>query len=350
MTPDDDAAPDVEIPPPEPLLRMIQGLQATAILKAGVDLGVFDRIATGVTSATAMASATGASERGTRILLDGLTALGLLVREEDGYGLAPLADAYLVTSRPSYLGGSTQLMGSEWAWRCWGSLTDAVRRGGSVLEQHAETPGHAFWETFAPSSVGLARPASEALADILSPWAARRPTLDILDVACGSGLYSLTLASQQEHARVTLLDWANVLALTRVNVERLGLADRTSVIEGDVFTEPLRGPYDLVVASHIFHHFSEERCLELLRRLATVLKPDGRLAIHEFTADSERPADEPGPYLFSVLMLTWTREGEAYPVATYRRLLGEAGFGPPEVHGSPGMATRFVIAERARPG
>ena len=128
---------------------------------------------------------------------------------------------------------------------------------------------------------------------------------------------------------MTLLDWENVLVLTQANVGRLDLAGRTSVIEGDVFTVPLGGPYDLVVASHIFHHFSEDRCVELLQRLAAALKPDGRLAINEFTALSDRPEEDPVPYLFWVLMLAWTREGEAYPVSTYRRLLDAAGFGDP---------------------
>jgi C-methyltransferase len=196
----------------------------------------------------------------------------------------------------------------------------------------------------------MAGPSSAALAEILSPWAAEHETLEVLDVACGSGLYSLTLAAQQEHARVTLLDWSNALAVPQGNVERLGLAERTSVIEGDAFSVPLAGPYDLVVASHIFHHFSEERCLELLRRMRSVLKPEGRLAIHEFTAVSDQPADDPAPYLFSVLMLTWTREGEAYPVSTYRRLLEAAGFSAPEVHPSPGRATRFMIASPAPAG
>jgi C-methyltransferase len=347
MTPDDPAAPDQQIPSPEPLLRMIQGLQVTAILRTGVELGIFDLLAAGPRSAAEVASEVGASERGTRILLDGLTALGLVEGDRDGYGLTPLADSYLVTGRPTYLGGSTRLMAADWAWQGWARLEEAVRGGGSILEAHAEIPEHEFWETFAPSSVGLAQPKSEALAELLSPWAAQRPTLDVLDVACGSGLYSLTLAAWQKHARVTLLDWSNVLALTQENVQRLGLGDRTSVIEGDAFTVPLGGPYDLIVASHIFHHFSEQRCLELLRRLAAVLKPDGRLAIHEFTAQSDRPAEEPVPYLFSVLMLMWTREGEAYPVSTYRRLLETAGFAAPEVHESPGMATRFLIAGRS---
>ena len=346
MTRDDSPAPGEQPPSPEPIMRMVQGLQATAILKTAVDLGIFDRISEGTSDASSVAAAIGASERGTRILLDGLAAYGLLETADGAYRLSPLADAYLVSGRPVYLGGSTQIMASDWAWRFWADLPEAVRHGGTVLEDHAETPGHEFWEIFAPASTGLARPASKALAELLAPWAHARDEIDVLDVACGSGLYSLTFAAGQPHARVTLLDWANVLALTQANVERLGLASRTSVIEGDVFTVPLGGPYDLVVASHIFHHFSEDRCVELLERLAGALKPDGRLAINEFTALSDRPEEDPVPYLFSVLMLAWTREGEAYPVSTYRRLLDAAGFGTPEIHQSPGMTTRFVIADR----
>jgi C-methyltransferase len=143
------------------------------------------------------------------------------------------------------------------------------------------------------------------------------------------------------------LDWPNVLALARANVGQMGLDERTSFIEGDVFEVALGGPYDLILASHIFHHFSEQRCLELMGRLAGAVKPDGRLAINEFTAAGERPATEPFPFLFSVIMLAWTREGEAYPLETYERLLAQTGFAPPEVHESIGMPSRFLISGRS---
>lgn len=171
----------------------------------------------------------------------------------------------------------------------------------------------------------MAAPAAQGLPELLRGWTEQRANLEILDIACGSGLYSLTLAAQHPTARTTLLDWANVLELTKDNVDRLGLRERTGFIDGDVFEVALGGPYDVIIASQIFHHFSEQHCLELMRRLAETLKPDGRLVIHEFVSGS-RPADEPYPYLFSVVMLTWSREGEAHALDTYRRLLHEAGF------------------------
>jgi C-methyltransferase len=331
---------------PEPLMQMMQGMHATAILRAGVQLGVFDQIAAGNNQAGPIASAIGADERGTRILLDALAAIRLL-ETNGGYKLSPLAEAFLVSSRQPYLGAMVNILSNELLWAGYERLADTVRHGGTLSEEHAETPGCAFWETFASSSVGIATPAAFALAEALRPWAEQRKRIDVLDIACGSGLFGLTFASQFAQAQPTLLDWENVLPLTRENVERMGLADRTSYIEGDVFDVPLGGPYDLIVASHIFHHFNEQRCLELLLRLAGALKPGGRLAINEFTATAQRPADEPFPSLFSVLMLVTSREGEAYPLSTYERWLGEAGFKPPEVHESVGMPSRFVIAERS---
>ncbi|PZS24753.1 MAG: methyltransferase [Pseudonocardiales bacterium] len=342
-----DATPSTSRPlvSPEPLMQMIQGLQGTAILRAGVQLGLFDQIADGKDRASSIAAAVGADERGTRILLDALTALGLL-ECDDGYRLTPLADAFLVTSRPSYLGGVVNILAGDWTWTGYPRLAEAVRHGGTILDQHAETPSHEFWETFASSSTGIAGPGSHALAELVEEWAGQRESLDILDIACGSGLYSLTLAAQHPLARATLLDWANVLEHTEVNVDRLGLRERTKFVAGDVFEVALGGPYDVIIASHIFHHFSERRCLELMCRLAEALKPDGRLVIHDFVSGS-RPADDPFPYLFSVVMLAWSREGEAYSLDTYRRLLQEAGFSAPEVHGSQGMPSRFLIAGRA---
>jgi len=331
---------------PEPLLQMIQGLEVTAILQAGVQLRIFDHVAHGKNQPDAIAAAIGADERGTRILLDALAALGLLERDGGAYGLSPMSEAFLVSGGPTYMGGLLDIFAPDWVWTSHQRLAEVVRSGGTLLEQHAETPGHAFWETFAPSSAALAVPGGQAVAGLVEEWSRERESLEILDVACGSGLLSLTVAAQHPEARATLLDWANVLSRTADNVDRLHLRGRTDFIEGDVFTVPLRGPYDLIIASHIFHHFSEQRCLALMRRLAEVLKPDGRLVIQDFVSGLS-PAEAPFPYLFSVRMLTWTREGESHSIDVYERLLRQAGFSAPEAHSAGGMPSQFLVAGRA---
>lgn len=328
------------------ILRMLQAFQSTAILRSAIELGVFEQLAGGPADAPAVARAIGASERGTRILLDALAALGLLRRDREGYRLTAGAEDHLVRGRPAYLGELARIFASDNLWLRLQRLTEAVRRGGTVLQDHAETPGHPFWEDFACYSAALAGPAAEALAALLGSWAARRQPLEVLDVACGTGLYGFTLLKHQPHARLHALDWPNVLAISRGYADRLGVRDRVTFIEGDMFTAPLHGPYDLVIFSHVFHHFAEETCVGLLQRFATALKLDGRVVIHDFVPGDGQPGAETFARLFSVVMLVWTREGEAHALARYQQMLGAAGFGPATVHEPAGLVSRFLIADR----
>jgi ubiquinone/menaquinone biosynthesis C-methylase UbiE len=332
-------------PSPEPLMNMLQGLQVAGILKGGIELGVFDEIAAGHREANSIASAVGADPRATRILLDALVAVGVLSGGAD-YRLSPVADAFLVRSRPTYIGGAADIFTGTWAWENYGRVADIVRSGGTLMQEDAETPSLDFWTTFASSSTGIATPSAEGLADALAPWTGEHDELAVLDVACGSGLYGLAIARSHPAGRLTLLDWGNVLDRARANVERFDLTDRTTYLDGDAFETDLGGPYDVIVVSHFFHHFSERRCRQALTRFAAALKPGGRIAINEFTAVAENPAAEPFPALFSVVMLAWTREGAAHHTSDYERWLADTGFAAPEIHAGRGMPSRFIIAER----
>src|SRR5262249_43973473 len=154
-----------------------------------------------------------ADPRGTRVLLDALAALGLLEPAADTYRLSPAADAFLVRQRPFYVGDLANIFTSDWQWHAFLRLPDPVRQGGSVRSDDADTPAHPFWESFATSSGAVAVPAAEVIGQILGPWAAGRRSLEVLDVGCGSGVHAVALGRQHAHARLTLLDWPNVLAI-----------------------------------------------------------------------------------------------------------------------------------------
>ncbi|MGE0712525.1 MAG: methyltransferase [Planctomycetota bacterium] len=331
---------------PDQLMQMIQGIQASAVLKAGLELRVFDALATGPRGAEAVAAEVGADPRGARILLDALAALGVLAREGAEYALSPVAAEHLVSGRPHDLGGSGRLFTSDHMFRMLATLPAAVRAGGAVIEDHAEVPDHPFWTDFATWTSGMAGAGGAALAAALAPWASGRPALEVLDVACGTGLYGYSVAAAQPQARVTSLDWPSVLQVTRTYAERLGVSDRVRYLEGSCFTAELGGPYDLAILSHIFHHFDEASCLGLLARVAAALRPGGRVAIHEFVTTDAPPRTDPAPHLFSTIMLSWTRRGEAYSLARYQDWLRRTGFGAPEVHPSAGMPTRILVAEK----
>ena len=331
---------------PSPILQLLQANQATAAVKSAIDLGVFAALAGGASTPEQVANAIGCPVRSTTILLDCLAVVGAITRPSEAarYELTPVTRAFLVPGAQTYLGDVAQIFAGPHLWNALGSLTDAVRAGGSVMEQHAETPSHAFWETFARSSAPLAMPAAAALAEILAPNA-RGKTLRVLDVAAGSGIYGHMLA-RAHGCDVTFVDWPNVLEETQAWGERLGVdRSRTHYRPGSVFEIDLGGPYDVVIASHLFHHFDPRTCQTLMRRLASVVAPGGSLAVHDFVPGPG--ISNPGATMFSLIMLVWTRAGRAYGQDEYTAWMTEAGLARPTAHPLPGMPSTWLVATRA---
>jgi ubiquinone/menaquinone biosynthesis C-methylase UbiE len=329
----------------ERLASMMQAYKTTSLLRSGIELGVFDRLAPGPIDIQTLAAGLDVHPRGLRILLNGLAAINLVDVEAGNYRLAPGADDLLVHSSPGYVGDMVHVMASDWEWEALRRLPDAVRNGGTVMEQNAETPGFSYWENFAAFATAVATPTAGVMADALADWARRRAALDVLDIACGHGIYGFTLGRRHPQARMWALDWANVLPVTRRHAERLGVADRTRYLSGDMFEAPLGGPYDVVLVTNVLHHFSEQRATDLLTRASGVLKPDGRLVIVGFTLGDSPPARDPAPHLFSVLMLVWTSGGEVHSAAAYDKMLVASGFSGATTHTVPGLPLRVLIAD-----
>jgi cyclopropane fatty-acyl-phospholipid synthase-like methyltransferase len=332
---------------PPQIFDMLLAYKTTSMLVAGIEVGVFDLLAAGPMTAPSVADAVGLPVRGVRLLLAGLAALGLLDGDGSTYTLTEGSAQHLVRGEPGYVGDMARVMASSWEWDAFGRLTDAVRQGGPVVAEDAETPQYAYWEDFAAYAGAVARPTAGLAAATLAPWASRRPRLHVLDVACGHGMYGYTLAATQPHARVWSLDWPNVLPEARKHAAEMGLADRVEAIPGDMFEVPLGGPYDVAMVTNVLHHFAPERGVTLLRRVADARAEDGRLVLVGFvTGDGQPPARDAAAHLFSVLMLVWTQAGEVHSEATYQQMLDAAGFSTGQFHPVPNLPLFVIVSER----
>ena len=324
---------------------MLQGAQLAAVLSSAIELGVFAALAGGALPLDKIAGRIESPVRSTRILLDALAVVGLLSKDGASYGLGPLAAAHLVPDRPGYVGGMSGIVANQTMWAAMGRLKDAVRAGGSVLDDHGEIPRHPFWEVFAQGSVGMAAAGAAGIEGILHGWIASRPSVRVLDVAAGSGMYGYTLA-RNPNVQLTTLDWPNVLVHTRKTAERVGVdASRVRYLEGNLFELDWAGPYDVVLLSQIYHHFDPETCLGLTKKAAAALAPGGKVVVHDFIADSA--LKNPAAAMFSVTMLIWTRHGEAFSLQDYEKWFSQAGLAQPKVHSFEGMPSSVLVAERA---
>jgi 2-polyprenyl-3-methyl-5-hydroxy-6-metoxy-1,4-benzoquinol methylase len=324
---------------PSPILRLLQGAQGTAILTAAIDLGVFQKLADGPLDAPATAERIGCPARTTRILLDALSVQGLLAKEGDEYRLTAMASDHLVPGKPTYFGDMRGIYASDPMWAALPRLAETVRRGGST-----EMPEHSFWEQFAQSGWATAVPAATVIDAVLGEWIASKPRCRVLDIAAGSGIYGFTLA-RHPNVELTCLDWPNVLEKTRGWAERLDVdPGRVTYLPGDLFELEYGEPYDLILASQIYHHFDSTTCAALTKKVAGALVPGGRIAVQDIVYDPSLEKN-PGAAMFAVIMLMLTPRGQTWTLADYSRWFADAGLGVPKLHASF-VPRSWIVSER----
>jgi ubiquinone/menaquinone biosynthesis C-methylase UbiE len=328
---------------PDALIQSLFAFLRSGVLKAGIELDVFSHIAAGRRSAAEVATAAGADARATRILLDALAAQGLLGKEGQSYALSPAAEMMLVKDSPAYMGDFSRITVNPMVWSAIGQLGRTVRTG-APPESMVDVPEHEFWVEFSQASERASALPAAVVADKLG--LGDRPA-EVLDVAAGSGMYGFTVLEHHAQARLTSLDWQNVLDNARQVAQRRGVAERVTWMAGSAFEAPLPAAhFDAVIASHFYHHFSPQQNVALSKRLFAALKPGGVLAIHDWVADEDRRSGEQA-LMFAVVMLATTRDGDVYTLAEYRSMLEEAGFTRLTLDDVPMVGSQVILAHKA---
>ena len=110
----------------------------------------------------------------------------------------------------------------------------------------------------------------------------------VLDIACGTGDFSISIVKAMKDCRVTGVDLSEgMLAVMREKVEKLGLSDKVEIETGD--GENLRFPdnsFDRVTIAFGIRNF--ENRMKGLQEMLRVLKPGGRLVILELSRPESR--------------------------------------------------------------
>ena len=108
-----------------------------------------------------------------------------------------------------------------------------------------------FWnrEFVVTPAVLIPRPETELLVAAANEFLSAEPDSRVVDIGTGSGCIAITLAIENPSATIFGVDVDGVaLDVARINAERLGVADRITLIRGDYLGETPT-PVDLIVAN-----------------------------------------------------------------------------------------------------
>jgi ubiquinone/menaquinone biosynthesis C-methylase UbiE len=289
--------------------RLWGGFRASRVILTSNNLRIFENIGKGRTACD-LAKALGTAPRATEILLDAVTALGLLKKSGTTYRLTPPAKRFLLPDSHWYQGD--MLRHADTLWKTWSGLDDVVSTGEpnrSSARRH---------DVFIRAMHNNAVLRVKALIDALD----LRGVRTALDLGGGPGTYGIELAKRG--IDVTLFDLPGTLEIAQEMV-RQSRVKNVSFQSGDFHLDDIGSGYDLVLLSQVLHSNSETEVQVLLGRVFDVLTPRGKVAIHEFTLNEDHASPVPGA-LFSVNMLVNTASGRSYTRKEMTGWLTKAGF------------------------
>jgi ubiquinone/menaquinone biosynthesis C-methylase UbiE len=330
---------------PRPLMRLLGDFANSQILDAAIEYDFFTLIANGLQTSEEIAGEAGTNPRATRIVLDSLPALHLLEKRDGRYFLTPLAEAFLVRGKPSYVGDFRHVALALWDGMA--HLKESLKTG-KPLSRMDTAAQLEVWEKLVLGIVVIAEPAARALCDILK-IGSERTGVKVLDIAGGSSIFGMTILARDASARVTQLDWPNVNAVARKLNQERGLDGKIRFLDGEHRTANIEEDYyDLVLASNFCRFESPAGNRELFARAYSALRGGGIFVINDFVPNEART--EPTFALrFSVYTLTHTPEGECWTLSQYSDWLRSAGFTSIDTHGDipetlPG--TTLIVATK----
>ncbi|MEV4335024.1 methyltransferase [Streptomyces sp. NPDC049597] len=318
-------------------------LQSKAVFTA-LDLGIFESLEEPLAIGE-LAGKLGLEVRPTRALLVALTGLDLVRREGDTYRNTAEASRYLVAGRPEYMGGFAEHQNKHFAH--FDKLGDAVRENASlnqrVLKKGYRDQGAAAGEGREGTArlIQAMRVSSRLQADKLAQAAPLDGVEHIVDLGCGSGDYSIALARHNPGLKVTSLDYPAVCDLVRANVEEAGVGGQVTPHPADIMSDPWPET-SVVLLSHVLDGYGPERALHLIKRIHEHLPEGGRLLVH-----AHMPSLATGlfPYMFGLILLVNTEEGEVRDDEDIVGWVKEAGFGSVETR-NISLLSGLVVATK----
>jgi predicted O-methyltransferase YrrM len=288
------------------------------------ELGLFGVLEKAPLSADEIAKAMNLSPRATEALSGVMAALGFLVQHHGRFHLTDTARNFLLPSSPTYWGGMLHF--ARGVPVTHEALLTALRkdrpRGGTMeemWEEHEMEPEKAKAFTAAMHNRSFHLGVAAAL---------RVPEFSgirrLLDVAGGSGCFSIALAQRHPNIRCTVMELRQVAALAREYIAEHGLGDRVDTLVANMFRDPWPAGYDAAFFSNIYHDWDRAECLHLTRRAFEALPKGGRIFIHELLLADTKDAPLTG-VSDSMVMMLFTA-GKQRTLGEFESILTEAGF------------------------
>ncbi len=290
------------------LRKIWGGFQGARVLLTANNYRVFDCLLKDQ-SAKELSKKLNINLRATEILLDALTGMGLLKKQNSKYRNTAMASRFLVSGRPFYQGDI--IKHADALWDNWSGLDKVVKTG---VPHHKSRNHSAF-------ILGM-----HNLAVLKAPEVVKAVGLKgvktALDLGAGPGTYAMEMAKKGTH--VTIFDTPETINIAK-DIANKKEVKNINFMQGDFLRDNIGKGYDLIFISQILHAYSVKDNISLLSKCGKSLNRGGRAVIQEFFINEDRTYPMQSA-LFSINMLVNTGGGRCYAPIEIKAWFLKTGF------------------------
>lgn len=317
------------------------GFMASKTLFAALDLALFTHLGRGELTADELQRRTGAPANSLATLLRACASLGLVGVDGDHYRNSPAAAQYLDRGSARYFGDYFLYQIDRQLYPCLQDLRDAVRGRATRPLYERMVADAAEAELFSNAQHVGSLGAAHLLAQRVdaSGWSR------LLDVAGGSGAFSITLCRRHPALRATILDFDTVVPVARRYIGAAGLGDRIDTLAGNALEAAWPQDVDAVLMSYLLSALPAHAYPALLARAHAALRPGGTLLVHDFMLDETRHGPRHAALWFVANLVSGPGQ-VSFSAGDLATLLRDARFAPGE--GAPLLPgiTSLLVATR----
>lgn len=302
---------------PGGLLQTSGNYWLACTLHAAVKLKVFTALGGRALTGPEVARELGADARAMGMLLDALTAAGLLSKTEGKYGNTEVSRSFLSEDSPQYLGH--MILHHHYLVESWSRLDEAIRTGKPVRTRSSiEDEGRR--ESFLMGMFNNAMQQAPQVVKAIDLSGRHH----LLDFGGGPGTYAIHFCREYPELKATVFDLATTRPFAAEVIAQFGMEDRISFVAGDYLRDEPAGAYDAAWLSHVLHAEGPDGCETIVRKAVSVLEPGGVILVQDFILNDTRDGP-PFPALFSLNMLLGTEGGQSYSGTEIMGMLERAG-------------------------
>lgn len=306
------------------LAQLSFGALITQALATAAKLGIADLLAERPRAVADLAAATDSDERALYRLMRSLASVGIFEETEQNiFKLTAYAEP-LRSNVPNSMRNGAIFMGEEWHWRVWGNMSHSLKTGKSAW---GHTHGLEVFDYFQANSSQY-EIFNRAMTDMTASSA---PSIveaydfsgvrTLADIAGGHGFLLAQILQANRQLRGVLFDLPEVIEGAEKFLRHEGVTDRVDTVTGDFFKAVPAGA-ECYLMKHIIHDWDDERATQILRNIAKVMNPNGKVLLVEMVI---KEGNEPDFGKLMDLEMLVSPGGVERTADEYKQLLSDAG-------------------------